>query len=1166
MVIALKWIYKVKLDDYGDVLKNKAWLVAKGYRHEEGIDFEESFAPLKEEVYVSQPEGFVDPDHPTHVYRLKKALNSLKQAPRAWYNTLSRFLLDNKFSKGVVDPMDEFKISDVNDKARPTKKHLEAIKWVFQYLRGTVNWGFWYPKDTTMALTAYADADHAGCQDTRRSTGSAQFLGDKLILWMRSQLTDYGFAFNNIPLYCDNKSAISLCCNNVQHSWSKHIDIRHHFIRQQVENDVVELYFVTTDYQLADIFTKALPSESYFRLQPAFQSEENMSSKRQLFLTTDKMAEENVPAPALTRSDEQILPFNAWLPVGKGNLLLDLQRLQKNPIFRISQFWNTLAHDAKTGEYSFQLDEQWFTLNVDLLHKALEITPIDSSHPFVSPLAGEQVMDFVNELGYPEEIQFVSKMHILFAHRANLDIPTKKSTPHVIPYCRFTKLIIFYLGSEHNIHRRPRSLVYVTGDDFLLGNLKFVPKGEKDEVFAKEGGQKKTAFEVDKPKKPTPVKKTAPARQTKHVKEKSTKPAPSMKASKSKVLKVRKGKRSDRLVDKEDEEPQPAPEPQIEDVEYNLQRGIQMSLELFQEPVGGVAIREPTSGITRSLPVVEGKGKGIATDEQATQSLLELQHPKKKSTTDQYIFQRQTPVTGESSTGPPAQPQDDTSANVIRDTPYPTDVETGADTENSNSEGDTEILNVDEEQGENVSNIVALKEKIVELNKGQTGSDPGNTLESRPPPDEDQARPNPGQSHVALAGPNPEPMHEDFVVIVYPQVHESLKHTTKEHIHIENSLSSSGTLLLMKNLDDAFTFGDQFLNDKPTEEARGKSNVESEVESMVTVPIHQASSSAPPLSTPIIDLTTLKPVSPPTQEPVFAATTATTTTTTLPPPPPPQQQSTTDPKLANRVSALEEICANLAKKNKLQDQTTQALSSKIFTLKNHDLELSEFEMKEILRDRMFESSYYRSQPEHAALYEALEASMDRENREEFVEATDKSPQTSSAWKTSDIREAPSSSSKQKTITQSEQPVDDVPIPDDAHISDSEDTSAAHLLKIKTRTDWLKHVPEEERPETPEPDWAVPPNDLPETENNWANAIANAYKDPEENKLIQKTGDMGSFIKWYCRQIRKLKLSKADLEDQIDLVNPEGHRVVPGVSKPLPQRSTRSGNNSTTILL
>ncbi|GJQ92622.1 retrovirus-related pol polyprotein from transposon TNT 1-94 [Tanacetum coccineum] len=149
-----------------------------------------------------------------------------------------------------------------------------------------------------MALTAYADADHAGCQDTRRSTsGSAQFHGDKLvnwslkkqksttisiteaeyiamsgccaqILWMRSQLTNYDFVLNKIPLYCDNHSAIAPCCNNVQHSWSKHIDIRHYFIREQVEKGVVELYFVMTDYQLADIFTKALPRERFEFLLP----------------------------------------------------------------------------------------------------------------------------------------------------------------------------------------------------------------------------------------------------------------------------------------------------------------------------------------------------------------------------------------------------------------------------------------------------------------------------------------------------------------------------------------------------------------------------------------------------------------------------------------------------------------------------------------------------------------------------------------------------------------------------------------------------------------------------------------------------------------------------------------------------------------------------------
>ncbi|GKF32703.1 hypothetical protein Tco_0102501 [Tanacetum coccineum] len=113
--------------------------------------------------------------------------------------------------------------------SKPTKKHLEAVKRIFRYIQGTINMGLWYPKDTAMALTAYADADHAGCQDTRRSTsGSAQFLSDK----------------------------------------SKHIDIRHHFIEEQVEKGVVVLYFVRTEYQLADIFTKALPRDRFKFILP----------------------------------------------------------------------------------------------------------------------------------------------------------------------------------------------------------------------------------------------------------------------------------------------------------------------------------------------------------------------------------------------------------------------------------------------------------------------------------------------------------------------------------------------------------------------------------------------------------------------------------------------------------------------------------------------------------------------------------------------------------------------------------------------------------------------------------------------------------------------------------------------------------------------------------
>ncbi|GJZ47173.1 retrovirus-related pol polyprotein from transposon TNT 1-94 [Tanacetum coccineum] len=323
MVITLKWIYK-------------------------GIDFEESFAPvarldaiqiflayaahmnmiiyqmdvkttflndiLREEVYVSQSDGFVDQDDPNHVYKLKKALYELKQAPRVCNPMDTPMPEKSKLDKDpqgkAVDPTHYHGMVGTlmyltasrpdltfavcmcaRYQAKPTEKHLHVVKRIFKYLRGTINRGLWYPKDSSIALIAYAYADHASCQDTRRSTsGSMQLLGDRLVswsskrqksaaisstkaeyialsgccaqvLWMRLQLTDYGIGFNKIPIYCDNKSAIALCCDNVQHSQSKHIDIRFQFIKEQVENEVVELYFVNTEYQLADIFTKALGRE-----------------------------------------------------------------------------------------------------------------------------------------------------------------------------------------------------------------------------------------------------------------------------------------------------------------------------------------------------------------------------------------------------------------------------------------------------------------------------------------------------------------------------------------------------------------------------------------------------------------------------------------------------------------------------------------------------------------------------------------------------------------------------------------------------------------------------------------------------------------------------------------------------------------------------------------
>nr|GEU95954.1 retrovirus-related Pol polyprotein from transposon TNT 1-94 [Tanacetum cinerariifolium] len=383
--------------------QNKSRLVAKGYAQKEGVDFEESFAPvavrlfiayaahksftvyqmdvkttflygpLKEEVYVNQPDGFVDPYHPDKLYRLNKALYGLKQVPRAWYDELSNFLVSKGFSKGSIDltffitrhkgdillvqiyvddiifgstspnlskrfeklmhskfemsVMGELKFflgiqihqslrgifinqakyaqeiilkhgmtscdsvgtpmatkhldADLSEtpvnqtkyrsmvralmyltasrpysmhatcycaryQAKPIEKHLTAVKRIFRYLKDTIHMGLWYPKDTGFELTAFLDSDHAGCLDSRKSTfGGIQFLGgDKLVswsskkqdctsmssveveyvsfsaccaqvLWMRTQLTDYGFNFDKIPMYYDSKAAIAISCNPV---------------------------------------------------------------------------------------------------------------------------------------------------------------------------------------------------------------------------------------------------------------------------------------------------------------------------------------------------------------------------------------------------------------------------------------------------------------------------------------------------------------------------------------------------------------------------------------------------------------------------------------------------------------------------------------------------------------------------------------------------------------------------------------------------------------------------------------------------------------------------------------------------------------------------------------------------------------------------------------
>nr|GEV57650.1 hypothetical protein [Tanacetum cinerariifolium] len=267
------------------------------------------YGPLKEEVYVNQPDGFVDPYHPDRVYHLKKALYGLKQAPRAWGDILlvqiyvddiifgstnpklsKQFekLMHNKFEISMMGELKFFLGIQIHQSprdifinqakyaqeilikhAKPTEEHLTTVKWIFRYLKDTIHMGLWYSKDTGFELTAFSDSDIARCFDSRKSTsGGIQFLGgDKLVSWLSKKQDCSSMSSaeaEHVSLSaCCAQAAIAISCNPVQYSRTKHIDVRYHFIKEKVEKGIVELFFVGTEYQLADLFTKALPEERF---------------------------------------------------------------------------------------------------------------------------------------------------------------------------------------------------------------------------------------------------------------------------------------------------------------------------------------------------------------------------------------------------------------------------------------------------------------------------------------------------------------------------------------------------------------------------------------------------------------------------------------------------------------------------------------------------------------------------------------------------------------------------------------------------------------------------------------------------------------------------------------------------------------------------------------
>ncbi|GKA91671.1 putative ribonuclease H-like domain-containing protein, partial [Tanacetum coccineum] len=171
--IGSKWVFRNKKDERGIVIRNKARLVAQGYTQEEGIDYDEVFALIEEEVYVCQPLGFEDSNFPDRVYKVEKALHGLNQALRAWYETLSTYLLDNGFHRGKIDKTLFIKRYQVN----PKVSHLYAVKRIFRYLKGQPKLCLWYPKDSPFDLVAYTYSDYAGASlDRKSTTGEAEYI------------------------------------------------------------------------------------------------------------------------------------------------------------------------------------------------------------------------------------------------------------------------------------------------------------------------------------------------------------------------------------------------------------------------------------------------------------------------------------------------------------------------------------------------------------------------------------------------------------------------------------------------------------------------------------------------------------------------------------------------------------------------------------------------------------------------------------------------------------------------------------------------------------------------------------------------------------------------------------------------------------------------------
>ncbi|GJS02758.1 retrovirus-related pol polyprotein from transposon TNT 1-94 [Tanacetum coccineum] len=881
-----------------------------------------------------------------------------------------------------------------------------------------------------------------------------------------------------------------------------------------------------------------------------------------------------------------------------------------------------IAPPTKTDDQILpcQLDEQWFKLYKDILRDALDIPPANDDNPFVASPSSDTVIEYVNTLGYPNTLrnmsamsvnalyqpwrailiweEFVQSIQTFLTDRNNLTTTSrrKKKTAHLlIPNVRFTKLIIHHLKTKHDIHPRTGSTLHYSHEENVLNTLRYVRKDSR-EIFGMpipdtlltdtikrapyyngylehvaeyqryldeehdKADDKKPKTTLSQPSKPTPTP-TEPSqkdqgKKRKLVKKTSDVQSPTKRSKVGKVTKKRVTKSPLKLIDEPSDEGVLVEEPAYNKEEANLQRAVELSLkeqgERTHGPAHPVVLREPDSERIQRLPDVQGKGKDKVVDKQAAHDLLTLQTPKKKSSADQFIFQRRTPMPTKAS-GHAESPSLDAELAL-------TDSET---------EFDNEVPKINTGDQE----------------EGQAGPNPGNQDEGQAGPnpcdqDEDQAGSNPGDavesqpqsSHVVPAGLNLE--HMDL---------EATDASTQQ------KPNSSRTLSSLQNLEKDLSFADQFFMEKPQEEEPGKTNAEAEVQSMVSVLIHQDTTSVPPMTTPVINLTKSQSDS---LLPTATISAIMTTTTTLPPPPPQPQQSTTNPILVKRIGELEQHMADRIQKNLALEERLDKQGIRLYNLENLNIphkvsqavdeivtDVVDWAMQAPLRARFRDlptpplppppagasgapgtsgasgSSQLPPPPPPPSTGTSGSAQQQGSNALSSSKTAALASQ-SMAWTTSDTRYESAGVSGAQELSPTDSLMHEDSIPDEqVHLSDDEDSGNDHLPKADSRKDWWKPLPEEERPATPEPAWIIPSSNVSDVENNWASALVSTSETPAENSLLAKTGDMTTFMKWYCRQMNKTELTQADFEGQayevVDWTNPEGDQVRFDVKRPLP---------------